>query len=443
MTRHSEDPADLDMVRWRGQAPSDEEDGVRTHPAPSEGTPAWLPDAVAGGAVALVGCALVLSRAAYQEPVAVVLGLLVALGMGAATACLRLAPGLGLLLVWVTCGLGVAAGLAVSPVQLAALLVAYGCGRYGSTAVLWASALSIPAGSVLALLYLERGGVASLPKAVYDLGRLGALPSAPTTLAAYGVVALVAFLVLGVPWLLGLLLRSRESAQRAREREVIAEQDRASAETGRAQAQEVAELRARQNQLARDVHDVVGHSLAVILAQAEAAQYLPADEPERLRETMANIAVSARQSLRDVRQVLATNDETQPIGVRRDSLDSLLTGVLATGNDVRSTVVGTPQPLPPELEVVAYRVLQEMLTNALKHGRRGAPVLVEQHWEGELRLEVRNVVEPGAGDAGHQGRGLTGIRDRLASVGGRCDVRRREGPDGDTFTVTAWLPVRG
>ena len=58
---------------------------------------------------------------------------------------------------------------------------------------------------------------------------------------------------------------------------------------------------------------------------------------------------------------------------------------------MNSTVVGQPQPLPPELATVAYRVLQEMLTNALKHGRRGDPVHVEQHWEGELRLEVANV----------------------------------------------------
>ena len=64
----------------------------------------------------------------------------------------------------------------------------------------------------------------------------------------------------------------------------------------------------------------------------------------------------------------------------------------ASGHEVESTVVGLPQPLPPELEIVAYRVLQEMLTNAIKHGRRDPPVTVERHWEGELRIEVRNVV---------------------------------------------------
>ena len=114
-----------------------------------------------------------------------------------------------------------------------------------------------------------------------------------------------------------------------------------------------------------------------------------------------------------------------------------------------ATEVGTPQPLPPELEVVAYRVLQEMLTNAIKHGRRDQPVHVERHWpEGswdrDLRIEVRNVEdrpddlgrptrpEPvDAVPADHRrGQGLEGMRRRLDSVGGRLDVRRRDEPDG-------------
>ena len=103
--------------------------------------------------------------------------------------------------------------------------------------------------------------------------------------------------------------------------------------------------------------------------------------------------------------------------------------------------VGTPQPLPPELDVVAYRVLQEMLTNAIKHGRRDDPMFVERHWEGELRIEVRNVVDPDVEDAG-PGHGLDGMRRRLESVGGRLDVRRREADGRATFTATAWIPVR-
>jgi signal transduction histidine kinase len=84
-------------------------------------------------------------------------------------------------------------------------------------------------------------------------------------------------------------------------------------------------------------------------------------------------------------------------------------------------------------------VLQEMLTNAIKHGRRDSPVIVERHWDGELRIEVRNVIgttQPGAGQ------GVEGMRRRLEAVGGRLDVRRRDEAHGPTFTATAWVPVR-
>ncbi len=112
--------------------------------------------------------------------------------------------------------------------------------------------------------------------------------------------------------------------------------------------------------------------------------------------------------------------------------------------------------MPPELEVVAFRVLQEMLTNAIKHGRRDQPVLVERHWDGDLRVEVQNSVGPDdagptldetqpirgvpAPSSADGGQGLDGMRRRLEAVGGRLDVRRRTDPP--TFTATAWLPVR-
>jgi signal transduction histidine kinase len=117
--------------------------------------------------------------------------------------------------------------------------------------------------------------------------------------------------------------------------------------------------------------------------------------------------------------------------------------------------VGVPQPLPPELEVAAHRVVQEMLTNAIKHGRRDRPVHVERHWpEGswdrDLRIEVRNVAEHASDETqplqvvnGAPGQGLDGMKRRLDAVGGRLDVRRREDHGEPTFTATAWVPVSG
>src|SRR5204862_210440 len=118
--------------------------------------------------------------------------------------------------------------------------------------------------------------------------------------------------------------------------------------------------------------------------------------------------------------------------------------------------------LPPDLEVVAYRVVQEMLTNAVKHGDRDEPVFVELHWPdgafaGELLIEVRNTVPLPASPGPETvpitvsspvtglviGLGLDGMRQRLAAAGGRLDARLREGVDGQaaTFSVSAWVPV--
>jgi signal transduction histidine kinase len=267
---------------------------------------------------------------------------------------------------------------------------------------------------------------------------------------------ILGLLILAVPWLAGLMLRATARAQRSEVQQERAEAVAALAHRETEQAREIAQLREEQARLARDVHDVVGHSLAVILAQAESAQYLPETDPEAMQKTMATIAASARTSLQDVRQVLANSKHIAQ--ARTGAFEQLVEGVRAAGTEVVATEVGTPQPLPPELEVVAHRAVQEMLTNAIKHGRRDQPVQVERHWpEGtfdrNLRIEVRNVEHRSAGlpvdetrrfyavDV-NPGQGLEGMRRRLDSVGGRLDVRRREEPEGPTFTATAWVPVR-
>jgi signal transduction histidine kinase len=243
---------------------------------------------------------------------------------------------------------------------------------------------------------------------------------------------------LGVPYLAGLTLRYFARAE-------AAQQARQTAETDARAAQEIARLQEEQNRLARDVHDVVGHSLTVILAQAESAQYI--DDPDRLKRTMKTIATSARASLQDVRQVL-TPGQQHTVG--RGGLDELIEAVQASGHRVVATAVGTVRPLPPELDAVAYRVLQEMLTNAIKHGRRDEPIVVERHWPdrdgaGALRIVVRNTVDADArtpAGSAESGQGLVGMQRRLESVGGRFDVQQREEPHGHTFTATALVPVR-
>ncbi|NPD04156.1 hypothetical protein HN031_05595 [Nocardioides sp. zg-1308] len=419
----------------------------------------WAPDVALGGGVLVLGMIEASRTKPFWEDWWDLA--LVVLGIAVAVALSRRAPGLALGLVWVVCLLQLLTGTPVLLAQLAIAAVAFGGARWGSTAVVWLSGLSIPLGAVVVVLFAA-SEVYDVIDDVVDYNSV--IDSAYRLGSTWQVAAAVlGMFVLGSPWLAGLALRFVSRAEQSRVSQVAAEEDAARAVRMSEQAREIARLREEQARMARDVHDVVGHSLAVILAQAESAQYIDDADPERLKQTMATIATSARTSLQDVRQVLTTT-QAPDAAVRSGGLDSLVDGVRASGHEVVSTVVGQPRPLPPELETVAYRVLQEMLTNAIKHGRRDTPVSVERHWEGELRIEVRNVVQAavaddvtqpirpvpaGAARAEEQpvrevpGQGLDGMRRRLAAVGGRLDVRRRDEAGVQTFTATAWVPVRG
>jgi signal transduction histidine kinase len=386
----------------------------------------WLPDAMAGLAVLVVGLWEVDHDRSVLSPwgsTAVVVGLALAVGLT------RGAPGSALAIAWCVGGVHVVTGTGPVVAEVLLAYVAFGCARWGSRAIVWLSGLSIPLGAMIAVLWLDPNvfydslrvaGVEVLARSGYDGTNGWRLPA-----------GMLATAILTAPWLLGLALRFSARSEASRRSQVEAEAERD-------QAAEIARLRDEQTRLAHDVHDVVGHSLAVILAQAESAQFRDDEDTAALKQTMANIAVSARGSLEDVRQVLAATSGTDAPPTRQADLDSLLEGVRASGHVVESTLVGAPRPMPPELEVVAFRVLQEMLTNAIKHGRRDRPVLVERHWEGDLRIEVQNTVSGESGQSG--GQGLVGMRRRLESVGGRLDVRRRSDPP--TFTATAWVPIR-
>jgi signal transduction histidine kinase len=395
----------------------------------------WLPDLGIGAAVLVVGTWAIVASDRFYDVAYQSDRLLVTAGMALAAALFRRAPGAALALVWVTCIYQVLGGADVAAAELAVALVAFGAARYGSTATLWASGLSIPAGAAVGILYVLARPMAVVDVVGEDLVMRGDV--LPARVVLFGLAAL---LPLVVPWLLGLLLRVRERSQAETE---VAQAGREQAVQQQLAAEEVALLRAEQAALARDVHDVVGHSLAVILAQAESAQFLPDDDVARVKQTLVAIAGSARGSLQDVRQVLAsTGDTGATSSVPDGGLDRLVEGVRAAGDDVRSSVAGTPQPLPPDLDVVAFRVLQEMLTNALKHGRRGQPIHVDRQWHGELRIEVENVVDRVAGSRTvGEGMGLPGMRRRLESVGGRLDTRERERDEVVTWTSTAWLPL--
>lgn len=387
----------------------------------------WLPDLVVG-AVALVIGLLEVKRSYEPDPLP---ALLVVVGVAVAVGLARRLPAAALAVAWGTGLVQVVIGVEPMLTEVLLAAVAFGCARWGRPPTVWLSGLSIPLSAAIAVLMTS-------PYSFYRvLQMLGVERLAIDSYSRYDwrlAAGLVGFALLATPWLLGLALRFAARSQDSRRSQVAAEAQRD-------QAEEIARLREEQAQLARDVHDVVGHSLAVILAQAESAQYLEDADTQGLKTTMANIAGSARASLEDVRQVLSsTAGQAGPTAAAQQTdLDSLVDGVRASGHEVVTTEVGSPQPMPPELAVVAFRVLQEMLTNAIKHGRRDQPVHVERHWEGDLRIEVQNAV-PAGDSLGSGGQGLDGMRRRLEAVGGRLDVRRRADPP--TFTATAWVPVR-
>jgi signal transduction histidine kinase len=362
--------------------------------------------------------------------------LVIVLVTSAAGAAL-LRPGIALLLLWLLLASYLTQDVTIGLSALIATgAVAFGCGRWGRRGTLVASAVSIPLVCLALVLVrpdrqvadlLSRWGLRSLGLRIYE-----ASPASGLALAS------VAALVLAVPWLIGVTVRlmRRSAASEASQR---------AAEIQRDEAAEVAHLREAQAQLARDVHDVVGHSLTVILAQAEAAQYHP--DAERVRSMMATIAETARASLADVRLVLdaTAGRATTPVSTE---VESLLAPIRAAGREVIYTEVGVVRPLPPDRSAVVHRLLQEMLTNAVRHGDETSPVRVERRWGSELVLQVSNgVAAPTAGFDSReavaaleaQGHGLRGMRRRVESVGGRLEILL----GASTFTVLATIPQAG
>lgn len=381
-----------------------------------------VPDALAGAAVLAVG----LFEAAHTQVAGAANGglplvaVLCAVSVGLARRLPSAALGVGLVAGVLHVGLDVP----LLVVELAYCVVIFGAARWGRpvTAVAALVLVIVAAGTVLTLL--DEADAASvalyIPRPIID--------SIAQSQRAWQVGAAAALaVVLLLPWLLGLVLRLLAGAVAARDAERTAQAEAARAHHEMEQAQRIAHLEEQRARLAHDVHDVVGHSLAVILAQAESGQY--AADTDTLKRTMATIATSARSSLQDIRQVLQTGQS------RSGTLEELLDGVRRSGRRVDETVTGLPRPLPPELEAVAYRVLQEMLTNALRHGRRDATLRIAQAWSERLTLQVSNASD--GGPIADAGQGLIGMRHRLAAVGGDLQVDA-----GEEFTVTATMPLR-
>lgn len=321
---------------------------------------------------------------------------------------------------------------------LVLMIVCYSAARYGSRPVLWAAFFSIPIALITAYVGIFVVHSLALPGHLQTL--LEYLWNPPRNLSSMMTVAGIAFaMILLTPWLVGWALR-------ARDRQMVAEKERDLAESWARASAENARLREDQARLARDVHDVVGHSLAVILAQAEASKYVDDADLTSIRETLDNVTDAARRSLQDVRQVLAgTADASTSSQISADA-SSLLDSLRSGGFELDVHESGNEQPLPPDLEVVVYRVVQEMVTNALKHAAKGSIVVFSRQWGRELTLSMANLTPIDTSGQEPDGMGLMWMRRRVEAVGGRIAVTRAPSvgdADLDEHTVTVRLPLSG
>ena len=193
--------------------------------------------------------------------------------------------------------------------------------------------------------------------------------------------------------------------------------------------------------IARELHDVVGHSLAVIALQASVGERVAATEPDEARSALAAIAERSRESLQEVRRLVAgMRDETgsdRPLPGLAD-LPGLVADMGAAGLTVSVETAGEPWPLSPALDLTAYRVLQESLTNVVRHAGTDTAEVRIRYTPDDLELTVGDHGRGPAVGATH-GNGQAGMRERVATWGGRLETGAA--PDGG-YRVVAVLPRR-
>jgi len=206
----------------------------------------------------------------------------------------------------------------------------------------------------------------------------------------------------------------------------------------------VAEERSR---IARELHDVVAHAVSVIVLQVGAVRHRMPESAEQDREALKNVEETGRTALAEMRRLLSAmrEDGEEPELAPRpglEHLDKLVREVVrSTGLDVRVRVRGEPTALPRGLDLSAYRIVQEGLTNSLKHSGAGEVDVTVDYGPTELRLEVRDNGRGDHGTAGDgSGHGLLGIRERAKIFGG--DMVAGPAPGGG-FLLRARLPLQG
>ncbi len=239
---------------------------------------------------------------------------------------------------------------------------------------------------------------------------------------------------------LGIALGNRRAYLRAvEERAAQAERTREEEAARRVDAERL--------RIARELHDAVAHTLSMINVQAGAAAHIAATHPEQAAETLEAIRVASKQGLREMRSILNVlrqagdaEEPTQPApGLAM--VDTLIASAHSAGLPTNLHVEGTPRRVPSTVDLAAYRIIQESLTNAVRHAGTASATVTLAWTDGWLAVDVtdngRGAPDNGARDA--SGHGLVGMRERAVAVGGTLHAGPRPGGG---FTVHAQLPTQ-
>ncbi|MFJ8668645.1 sensor histidine kinase [Streptomyces sp. NPDC093600] len=378
-------------------------------------------------AVALLGFSLLWVGSTYpgvEEPaaygvVAALLSLVVALRRRAPEKMLLLAVALGLA--------QLAFGVMPFFADFAMLVIIYTVAAHDGPR--WASRLALAGGLSAATLSQLRwpmeGESSALAKVFFTV-----IMTVPFALA----------------WVLGDSLRTRRAYfAQLEERATRLEQER--------EAQSKVAVAAERARIARELHDVVAHNVSVMVVQADGAAYVMDTSPEQAKQALETISSTGRQALAEMRRLLGIlrtgeHEEAGEYVPQPDvqQIEDLVDQVRGAGLTVDFKVEGTPRPLPSGVELTAYRIVQEALTNTRKHGGPDAGASVRLVYfddglgllvEDDGRGATTEMYEDGGADG--RGHGLIGMRERVGMVGGTLDAGPRPGGG---FRISALLPLK-
>ena len=314
-------------------------------------------------------------------------------------------------------------------VNIGQLLAVYGCAAFGTRTVRRVSLVVALTGALVATVYVRLVSM-----------RFEAPPQPLEDLVFTVAVGVLMVAVLGCAWLLGLarylVLRARQAAVAQRIAEVEAERDR-----------ERVAVELERGRVAREMHDVLAHSLVSIAMLADGTRVSVRANPAEAEDLARTIGDVARESVTDVRRLLAELRHGQAEGAAPTIADlhELVGRFEGLGLSVDLRERGEPMTLTPGASLAAYRTVQESLTNALRHGDARTPAVLELGWRGgSLHVCIRNRVRAdgasppnGSRAIPSGGHGLIGIRERVLLEAGTFEVRRER----DEFVVEVALPT--